>query len=318
MSVLAHWIYYPSAAMTGNIGLLPHYKAIYLSPHLDDVVFSCGAQIFMSTSAGEAVLIATVTAGDPPAVSSSPLVQNIHDRWQLAENAVAGRRAEDVLACQIVGADYLHWDFLDCIYRTDPATGEPLYATGAALFGDVHGADRHTFAQLTQQMAMLPTHEQLFLPLTAGNHVDHQLTRSAAEHCFGFRNNHFYYEDYPYVREAAPLAAALQSPPADGETRWIPRLFPLSEASLEAKVAAVLAYDSQLSTFFSGPLDVEAQIKGYARQVWESSLAAGHAPAVRSGQTGWHTASDQYAIGGTAAAERVWFLELPAPYNYSQ
>lgn len=278
------------------------YDSIYLSPHLDDVVFSCGGQLFMQSSAGKRMLVVTITAGDPPAAPPSELVQLIHARWQLAENIVAARRDEDARACLILGADFLHWDFLDCIYRQHPQTGEALYATGEAIFGDIHPAD-NLLEQLTQQMGTLPPHDKLFLPLTAGHHVDHQLTRLAAERCFGAQAAVCYYEDYPYVRDEQALTAALETD--GGAYLWKPLVVPLSEAALEAKVAAVLSYESQLSSFFNGLLDVEVQIKRYARQVAEAISNDPEKPdSTPSELEDWRTGRlDTVFPGG---AERVW------------
>jgi LmbE family N-acetylglucosaminyl deacetylase len=248
------------------------YQAIYLSPHLDDVVFSCGGQIFMQTSAGKPVLIVTIATGSPPRAAYSEFVQLLHERWGAAEATnpaaavFARRRAEDVAACSLLGAEYAHWDILDCIYRLDPGKGEQLYHTRDDIFGMVHPADELLLEQLAQRIARLPAHDQLFVPLTAGNHVDHQLTRAAAERAFA-ADQLFYYEDYPYVRDPEALTAVLR---ADGNGDWKPQVITLNEAALEAKVAAVLAYESQLSSFFNDPPDVDAQINAYARQVLES------------------------------------------------
>ncbi|MBK8430550.1 MAG: PIG-L family deacetylase [Chloroflexi bacterium] len=128
---------------------MPHYHALYLSPHLDDAVLSCGGQIAQQTAAGLPVLIVTLMAGDPPARPLSAFAQKLHDRWQLdAATAVAARRAEDTAACDLLRADLQHWDIPDCIYRADPATGTALYNDGGAIFGSVHPADKQLAAEL--------------------------------------------------------------------------------------------------------------------------------------------------------------------------
>jgi LmbE family N-acetylglucosaminyl deacetylase len=157
------------------------YDAIYLSPHLDDVALSCGGQIFQKTRTGQRVLIVTITAGDPPQTAVSNYAQSLHDRWDLVTDAVAARRAEDLVANKILGAETLHWSLPDCIYRSHPETGAPLYLSDPDIFGDVHPAERPLVVDLSEQMAALPSHQQLYVPLTIGHHVDHQLTRAAAE-----------------------------------------------------------------------------------------------------------------------------------------
>ena len=112
------------------------YHTLVLAPHLDDAALSCGGQLADLSAAGEAVLVYTLMAGDPPVGGAgSALVTALHARWQLDADAVAARREEDARACAILGADWLHGPLPDCIYRRDPAGGGPLYADEAALFG---------------------------------------------------------------------------------------------------------------------------------------------------------------------------------------
>ncbi|MCA9933816.1 MAG: PIG-L family deacetylase, partial [Anaerolineales bacterium] len=150
------------------------YDAIYLSPHLDDVALSCGGQVYDLTAAGQSVLIVTIAAGDPPESPLSDFALALHSRWQLAADAVARRREEDAAACQVLGADCLHWDIPDCIYRLHPQTGAPLYTSNEALFGKVNEAETAVAAQLADRMCTLPPHDRVIAPLTVGNHVDHQ------------------------------------------------------------------------------------------------------------------------------------------------
>lgn len=238
-----------------------YYDAIYLSPHLDDVAYSCGGRIFTQTTAGQSVLIVSVMAGDPPGEALSEYAQLHHERWQLVTDVVAGRRAEDVAACRILGADHLHWQFPDCIYRLHPETAEPLYVTRNDIFGAVHPAEWELQEQLSQQMAGLPNHGRLYAPLTAGHHVDHQLVRAAAERCF--KTALIYYEDFPYAQLPGELAAVI--PP--GSQGWQADVLPLTEAAIQARIDATAAFASQLSTFFVSQADLEKQTRDYVRQV---------------------------------------------------
>lgn len=238
-----------------------YYDVIYLSPHLDDAAYSCGGRIFTQTAAGQSVLIVTVMAGDPPSGPFSEFARLHHERWQLVADAAAGRRAEDVAACRILGADCLHWQVPDCIYRLHPETAEPLYVTRDDIFGAVHPAEWELQARLSQQMAGLPNHGQLFTPLTAGHHVDHQIVRAAAEHRFG--TDLLYYEDYPYAQLPEALAAVIPA----GSAEWQADVLPLTEAAVQARVEAMATFASQLGTFFNGRADLEKQIGDYVRQV---------------------------------------------------
>ena len=239
-----------------------YYDTIYLSPHLDDAALSCGGQIYQQTKQGQRVLIVSLTAGDPPHEALSTYAQSLHDRWELISDAVAARRAEDIAACQILGAAWLHWDLPDCIYRFQPTTGAPFYVSDADIFGDVHPAEAGLVAELGKALAALPAHGQLVVPLTIGHHVDHLLTRQAAEQAVSPAHL-IYYEDYPYAQQGNKLAQTIGEPPSG----WQPRVIPLSAAELRTKIAAIAAFKSQFSTFFTDDADLARQVTGYAAQV---------------------------------------------------
>lgn len=239
-----------------------YYDAIYFSPHLDDVALSCGGQIYQRTQTGQQVLIISIAAGDPPDSTVSSYAQSLHERWELAADAVAARRAEDIIACQILGAKWLHWELPDCIYRYHPETGVPFYRSDPDIFGEVHEAELPLIARLQTQMRSLPAHGEVIAPLTLGNHVDHTLTRLAAEAAFGVEQL-WYYEDYPYAQQDGALTKILPA----GHMGWEEKTIPIGEEALQAKYAAIEAFQSQLSTFFTDHEDLVQQVGGYVTRI---------------------------------------------------
>ncbi len=235
------------------------YDAIYLSPHLDDAVLSCGGQIYQLTQTGHAALIVSIMAGDTPTADLSEFAQSLHDRWEVAQDAVAVRREEDATASDLLGADYLHLDLLDCIYRSDPDSGEALYATEEALFGDLHPAELTLAQTLARTLANLPASGRVLAPLTAGHHVDHQLTRLAAE-LWLEPDKLLYYEEFPYVlaREAMPVDIA-------GEDTWRSQIIELSDEALAMRIEATACYRSQLSTFFRDRHDLVHTVSNFVQ-----------------------------------------------------
>jgi hypothetical protein len=90
--------------------------------------------------------------------------------------------------------------------------------------------------------------------LALGDHVDHQLTRLAAE---GLGYELRYYADFPYVlRDGAHLERMEQ----DG---WTRQTFPISTAGLQAWQAAIAAHASQISTFWAGTPEMEQAVEDY-------------------------------------------------------
>jgi len=237
-----------------------YYDLTILSPHLDDGVLSCGGQAFMAAAAGKSVLIATVMAADPPPMTMSAYAQSLHDRWQLNSETAAHRREEDVHACRILGADYWHWPFPDCIYRTDSLTDEAFYQSDDDIFGPLHEGDMDLVTEIRGYLQKLPPFGKLLVPLTTGNHVDHQLVRLAVENAVE-KGRLDYYEEYPYVMTPGALDKVLSG------SSYLSRTIQLSPAAVTRKIEAIAAYDSQLSTFFEGLEDLDRQVRGYIKAV---------------------------------------------------
>jgi LmbE family N-acetylglucosaminyl deacetylase len=230
------------------------YDVIYLSPHLDDAALSCGGQIYELTTEGKTVLVVTIMAGDPISIPPSQYAQSLHQRWQLQSDVVRARRAEDVAACNVLGADWQHWDFLDCIYRVNPVTERPFYTADEDIFGEIDPAESDLVTALAGKMAQLPASNQVLAPLTLGHHVDHQLTRQAAECCFSAVSL-YYYEDYPYARQFSAEQFIAQ------ETgNWQAKVVKLTESGVAARIHAIKCFESQISSFFKDEEDLEEQI----------------------------------------------------------
>jgi LmbE family N-acetylglucosaminyl deacetylase len=247
--------------MQANRIMNSYYDSIYLSPHLDDAILSCGGQIYQQIQSGKGVLVVTSMAGYPPNGDLSSFAMSLQERWELAEDAVATRRQEDAAASQVLGVDILHWDIPDCIYRLDPASGEALYASEEALFGQIHVADYDLIDDLVRYMTNLPMHQRILIPMAVGHHVDHQLVRLAAER-WSDKAGFAYYEEYPYVRELASIEAMLTP-----EGKWQPEVIPISKQALSAKIRAASCYRSQISSFFNDFEDLAVQITLYSQKV---------------------------------------------------
>jgi hypothetical protein len=116
--------------------------------------------------------------------------------------------------------------------------------------------------ELVAQMRALPCARQVVAPLTVGQHVDHQLTRLAAEEAFG-KEALLYYEDYPYAQQPGKLAQVIN--PTD--TRWVAEIVVFDAHALAAKCAAIAAFRSQVSTFFRDQADLESQVGGYVSAI---------------------------------------------------
>ena len=179
------------------------HRHIFLSPHLDDVVYSCGGTLGVQVSTGLRPLVITVFAGAPDANKElSPFAAEVQRGMGFQQNpqtAMTVRREEDTRALEYLNVDYLWLDYPAAIYRGIPA----YYSQKSQLIGgDVHPADLWIDKELAQNLVAL--HDRLpdavwYAPLGIGRHVDHQIVCSAADRLIQRGANVKLYEDFPYV-----------------------------------------------------------------------------------------------------------------------
>lgn len=228
---------------------------IYLSPHFDDVVLSCGGIIHQQTRLGEQVEIWTICAGDVPKGELSVFARSLHQRWQTGDEAVSIRRQEDIAACQRLGVSYHHLEIPDCVYRVLPG-GEPVIQREEDLFQPIKPGENILVEKIASHLkARLPQKAYLVSPLAAGGHVDHRLTRQSAEMV---SDTSVYYADYPYSARFPNQVNALV--PQNYESM---RLV-FEPQDLQAWVESILCYASQISTFWSTLEEMRESIQAYA------------------------------------------------------
>ncbi len=230
-------------------------KWIYLSPHLDDVALSLGGLLWEQATAGESAEIWTICAGDPPPGPLSPFAESLHERWGSGREAMAARRAEDIESCARLGASHRHFSIPDCIYRHSEQSGEHFYPSETSLTGPMHPDEQSLVRRLRKTLKETLTPEvRLVCPLGLGNHVDHQLTRAAAE---SLHTPLWYYAEYPYIREI-PHWEPKDMPPS---------VYPISAESITTWQDAVAAHGSQISTFWENIPEMRREILAYAREM---------------------------------------------------
>lgn len=246
---------------------------VFLSPHFDDAVFSCGGLIWDRVQAGETVQIWTVCAGDIPHGRLSAFAEELHRRWGLGDAVISTRRDEDDLACARLKAVPFRLPVPDCIYRRvgddcwnppPPASQQGrapsrhLYTTEAAIFGEIHPDEAALVERLSAELAsQVPRGAELVCPLTVGGHVDHRLVRAAAE------NTHrplWYYADVPYALHDAQAISRLI------RQDWAGAAFPISAEGLDAWIDGAAAYVSQIPTFWQDKSSIRSSIGSFLEQ----------------------------------------------------
>lgn len=234
------------------------YDYLYLSPHLDDVVLSCGGLIRKQTLAGERVVVITLFAGIPSYERLSPFARFLHLLSGRHPDLVGHRRQEDEAALTILGADPLHLDFLDALYRGAPRFP---YRSNKALLGVIDPKDEELHLELASAIEGVTKRQGrpfLYAPLGVGHHVDHRIARWAADSLRLLRYPVTYYEDFPYVEKEEALLRAL----GDRE-KWSPAVEGIAD-TIKEKIEAIALYASQIFMLFRTKETMARRVRAYA------------------------------------------------------
>jgi LmbE family N-acetylglucosaminyl deacetylase len=234
---------------------------LFLSPHFDDAALSCGGTVHRLGQRGEAVTVQTVMGGVPVVMPDTTIVRTLHERWQLGEQPVYRRAQEDQAAIHGLGAEWVRMEYWeDCIYRLS-RDGRPLYDNGEAIF-DFPDPDDQTAHLLPSVVIAAERLDTLYAPLAAGNHVDHQIVRNWALNLRTLSPWIMlkFYEDYPYSAQEQAVERARQHFIRLG-IMLRQEVVVLDDAAVEARIAAIACYTSQISSFWPDLATMAASVR---------------------------------------------------------
>jgi LmbE family N-acetylglucosaminyl deacetylase len=208
--------------------------ALFVSPHLDDVAFSCGGIAHRLARRGWKVVVATVfTRSIHPARGFALACQR--DKGLPDEiDYMAVRRDEDREATAALGVTHLHLDLPEAPHRG--------YESATALFGAVHDDPRPVADELADAIERIGP-DTIVAPQGCGGHVDHLLVIDALR-LLKSESRTVFYRDTPYViRDAGAIAYTDAS---------ISATVSLDDSDLGAKQNAAVCYKSQVGFQFGG------------------------------------------------------------------
>ena len=224
--------------------------ALFVSPHLDDVVFSCGGTLALMAAAGWHTVMATCFTATVPAPTGFALACQLDKGLGPEVDYMALRRDEDAAAAPILGVGALRW--LDL-----PEAPHRGYGSAPALFGPLR-EDDDILPALTARLQALVDEvapAQIFAPQGLGNHVDHRQVIRAVQAVAG-NVPVAWYRDTPYAIRDPAATPTVTAPPA--------ATVPI-EPVLSRKIAAACAYASQIGYQFGGPDGVETALTAFTK-----------------------------------------------------
>lgn len=223
------------------------FDAIFLSPHLDDAVLSCGHTIHSLTKKNKKSLVVTVFAAsqtDFENFSSDSQAFLKKSGNQSFSQLFTQRKKEDNQALKILGAQSLHLANIDAGFRFSKSK-ESIYPSNRHVFGGkIHPKEQvfirklyQTFDSILTQHAHSKT--QIFLPLAIGNHVDHHIIFNYFTH---LSHQYVFWEDVPYRNHPQQLFSRLTHLPSRIQLQ---KKYVFSNQKI--KYQAILAYQSQFT-----------------------------------------------------------------------
>lgn len=223
-------------------------SALFLSPHLDDVAFSCGGTLIRLVEEEWDVCLCTVFTASVTDPGGFALACQLDKGLSPEADYMALRRAEDQeFARRARVRRCLHLP-----YREAPHRG---YNSAPDLFAGIHEGDE-IWREIAVDLQGLSSFHEIFAPQGIGNHVDHLQTVLAVKHA-GLEDRCTWYQDTPY---------AIRNPnaPASG---LLPRgLFSWkSGIDLDRKVESCAAYTTQVPFQFGGETELRHRLESFHR-----------------------------------------------------
>lgn len=231
---------------------------LFLSPHLDDAVLSCGALIKSEAHRRE-ILVLTLFSECSPAPHTRAARSFLRQcSAQDARSLFAARKKEDADVLAGIGVRFQHLGATDALFRKRRETSlgkslvgkvlpellhrYPTYRFDIAL-GRVSRGDsalirdlQTTVGQKIDELAA----GLVFSPLGVGRHVDHLITRTVGELT---AQGSIYYSDFPYNQSRQPDEGFLRSRNLR-EWRW--------PEGIGSKHQLVRQYATQADALFPG------------------------------------------------------------------
>ena len=238
-------------------------QAIFLSPHYDDAVLSCGGTVALLADQGCEPIVVTVFAGEVPDEMLTDFAKWKHSRWGVngVEENVTRRQEEDRDAVEALGAR-AHWlGYPDAIYRGDRYLSDP------SLFGTPQAVETGLVTLIADEIRSMPEWDDngtVFVPLGIGEHVDHQIMFAVGRVLAERGVRVLAYEDCPYAIHT-PAGVDRRLGEVAGEIG--PPMPVAIGTTLARRIKAIFAYRSQVPVIFRFTTDVSGAVSDFARKI---------------------------------------------------
>lgn len=206
--------------------------SLLLGPHCDDIAYSLAGRLISGAESGRHLQLLTIFSES----RFAPYAPGVTSQAQVS----ALRHAEESNFCAALHLEHARLGLAEAPLRGYPDV-DSLFIDSDVFLEDPMVA---CLEQCLRQRIERSVPARVFAPLGIGGHVDHRITRAAAQRVFGNVCPLFFYEDLPYAGELAP--AELDRQLARDAQGLRPLLTPLGDW-LSDKLECLAAYASQVA-----------------------------------------------------------------------
>ncbi len=222
--------------------------ALFISPHLDDAVFSCGGTLAKMAGEGWRTILCTIFTKSVLNPKEFALACQLDKNLSADVDYMKLRRAEDFRAARILkAAEVLHLNFPEAPHRG--------YESAPELFAGVKAGDEiwKPVAEHLELLNEIHQPEIVFAPQGLGNHCDHKQTIEATLRSFAAEKVRWY-RDTPYsIRQPDALYSKDLPEPLEATACDIGQ-------HLNSKIEACACYESQINFQFGGREELAAKL----------------------------------------------------------
>lgn len=231
-------------------------KIIFLGPHFDDCVLSCGELINKFIKEGNKVKAVTFFTGFPKANELSDAAKQFHSNCFLEDDSMLFRQQEDYIALGSLKCNLEHLGYYECLYRKNDK-GEFLYPDLKNIY-HLENYDENLIDEISEVIIKnFKDADIIFAPMGLGNHADHLIINKATIKAKNKLNCELYfYEEVPYVcyyyknRKKSNWGNGMKS-----------KIIPISKEEWETKVKTIKCYRSQLHILWKNEIQRLQQLR---------------------------------------------------------
>lgn len=193
-----HTMLLPINSFIKRDNILDKYnKYIFISPHLDDAILSCGNLIYELNKRGKKIIIATVFT-EASKIESPQAKEFLNQcRYKNAQKLFKARKIEDLNVCRALGISSIHMGFIDAAWRE--SNNKLIYTTNDKQYnGIISTKDKGVINKIRLKINKLVNKNYnilLLSPLGIGNHVDHLIVNKIVNKT---KIDKLFWEDFPY------------------------------------------------------------------------------------------------------------------------